>query len=132
MLTILREFSVVSPTVKPFYGLLPPGFLMAPLLRHRSRRHTPVALAPDPPRTRHNGKFFAHYAGPANYRISFRITIPVTIKTMMIVGTNQNGAVTHHHDQLMTPQSLRTTNAMPSNPMILVPPAYVAELSFLT
>ena len=44
----------------------------------------------------------------------------------------QNGAVTHHHDQLITPTSLSTTKATPSIPEIgkLVPnkvPAYKFE-----
>lgn len=33
----------------------------------------------------------------------------------------QNGAVTHHHDQSITPVSLRTINTIPSNPGIPIP-----------
>lgn len=34
----------------------------------------------------------------------------------------QNGAVTHHQDQLMTPQSFSVTNTTPSNPNTPMPP----------
>src|SRR6267142_1676732 len=36
----LSQFVAVSPAVKPFCGLLAPGFLTPPLPRHHSRRHS--------------------------------------------------------------------------------------------
>jgi hypothetical protein len=37
----------------------------------------------------------------------------------------QKGASTHHHDQLITPQSFSTMKTIPSSPGTLIPPEFL-------
>ncbi len=40
---------------------------------------------------------------------------------------HQNGSVTHHHDQVITPVNLRATNVTPKSPKIPIPPELLLD-----
>jgi hypothetical protein len=67
------------------------------------------------------------------YKIAF---IPAIIKIMSKIKSQntrapQNGANTHHHDQVIVPVSLRTIKTIPNIPKILIPELDELELLIL-